>query len=264
MESVKNFCDEMNISYSTCCDTNLINWHLQNSSEENSNIQIDIINATVKHPLCVKYPPPLKYRKKFIKTLIYKIEETKLEVIEELYEIYLKLINESDDDVSYKTYYSKKYDVGIKLEESNNLISNATTGLTTWEASFYLTDWCLANKNIFYKKKVLELGCGIGFTGIALSLCCKPSLYCFTDAHETVLEQVDRNIDINIRENCKNFELPSVEVIKLDWTDDTWEMKDYDVLLAADIVYDPQIIPYLVRTLDKLLNNIPIAYIAEF
>ena len=52
--------------------------------------------------------------------------------------------------------------------ESKELISDGTTGLRTWAAGKFLYAWLSERTQVTHGKQVLELGCGAGFTGIAL------------------------------------------------------------------------------------------------
>ena len=52
--------------------------------------------------------------------------------------------------------------------ESKELISDGTTGLRTWAAGKFLYAWLSGKTQVTHGKRVLELGCGAGFTGIAL------------------------------------------------------------------------------------------------
>lgn len=60
-----------------------------------------------------------------------------------------------------------------------------------------LADWSLSNKNIFSEKNVLELGSGIGFTGITMAKYCDVKSLYLSDCHEDVLNTICQNIEIN-------------------------------------------------------------------
>lgn len=60
-----------------------------------------------------------------------------------------------------------------------------------------LTDWALSNKEIFSNKLVLELGSGVGFTGISIVKHCDVKTMIMTDFHDEVLETINTNIQIN-------------------------------------------------------------------
>ncbi len=50
---------------------------------------------------------------------------------------------------------------------------------------------------IFYLRTILELGCGVGLTGLVALHCCRPKSYTFTDSNENVLNKVKENLQIN-------------------------------------------------------------------
>lgn len=100
----------------------------------------------------------------------------------------------------------------------------------------------------------MELGSGIGLTGIVISKACNPKAYIFSDYHQCVLEQLKENIYLNgfVLEsedmNCTKmqsrdqtakrvgFQGPKVAVAELDWESVTqeqlWELHP-DVVIAA-------------------------------
>lgn len=60
-----------------------------------------------------------------------------------------------------------------------------------------LADWALINKEIFSNKNILELGSGVGFTGVTIAKHCSPQSFYLTDCHSRVLNTVCDNIRIN-------------------------------------------------------------------
>lgn len=64
-----------------------------------------------------------------------------------------------------------------------------------------LTEWVLSNETLFHNKKILELGSGVGFTGITIAKHCKIDTILLTDCHEDVLNAICDNIEINFPEN---------------------------------------------------------------
>ncbi|KPI91609.1 Protein FAM86A [Papilio xuthus] len=77
------------------------------------------------------------------------------------------------------------------------MVINGTTGMKTWEAAIMLSDWILCNKELFYNRRILELGSGVGFTGITVGKFCMPKSITLTDCHSDVLDLLVENIAIN-------------------------------------------------------------------
>ncbi|NXD96633.1 EF2KT methyltransferase, partial [Chaetorhynchus papuensis] len=232
----------------------------------------DILHKTILHPLCVKYPPSAEYRRCFLTELIKKHESTAAEPLDELYDALADVLKEGESTHCYKNYLLPAGDC-VSLCESTALISGGTTGLVTWEAALHLAQWALENPGVFRDRTILELGSGIGFTGIAICKTCQPRTFIFSDCHPRVLRQLGENIRLNgfipepggtwsiqtesqgqegEGENCQN---PKVIVAELDWGSVTEKQLlglRADVVIAADVVYDPEIILALIGMLQKL------------
>ncbi|XP_054699329.1 protein-lysine N-methyltransferase EEF2KMT isoform X2 [Grus americana] len=161
-----------------------------------SALLVDILHKTLLHPLCVKYPPATKYRRCFLTELIKKHESTAAEPLDELYDTLADLLNEEESTRCYKNYLLPTGDA-VTLSESVAIISGGTTGLITWDAALHLAEWAVGNAAIFSNRTVLELGSGIGFTGIAICKTCNPKTYVFSDCHPCVLKQLAENIRLN-------------------------------------------------------------------
>ncbi|NWH99266.1 EF2KT methyltransferase, partial [Tichodroma muraria] len=211
---------------------------------------------TILHPLCVKYPPSAKYRRCFLTELIKKLESTAAEPLDELYEALADVLKEEESTHCYKNYLLPTGD-SVSLSESPALISGGTTGLVTWEAALHLAQWALQNPGMFRDRTILELGSGIGFTGIAICKTCQPRTFIFSDCHPRVLRQLGENIRLNgfIPEpdvtgsiqtesqgqeveggSCQN---PKVIVAELDWGSVTAKQLlglRADVVIAAALI----------------------------
>ncbi|NWR18781.1 EF2KT methyltransferase, partial [Emberiza fucata] len=236
----------------------------------------DILHKTILHPLCVKYPPSAKYRRCFLTELIKKLESTAAEPLDEFYEALADVLKEEEESTHcYKNYLLPSGDC-VSLCESTALISGGTTGLLTWEAALHLAQWALQNPGLFRGRTVLELGSGIGFTGIAICKSCQPRTFIFSDCHPRVLQQLGENLQLNgltpqpdmtwstqtesqgqegEGQNCQN---PKVIVAELDWSSVTEKqllVLRADIVIAADVVYDPEIILALIGMLQKLSTS---------
>uniref|UniRef100_A0A8C6LZ41 Eukaryotic elongation factor 2 lysine methyltransferase n=2 Tax=Nothobranchius TaxID=28779 RepID=A0A8C6LZ41_NOTFU len=103
-------------------------------------------------------------------------------------------------------------------------------------------------------RSVLELGSGVGLTGIGICRSCSPNRFIFSDCHASVLQKLRENVQLN---GLSEQTSPSVRVDELDWTtasDETIRDIGCDTVIAADVVYDPDVAGSLVKLLVKILN----------
>ncbi|OXB52488.1 hypothetical protein ASZ78_005430, partial [Callipepla squamata] len=119
---------------------------------------------------------------------------------------------------------------------------------------------------------VLELGSGVGFTGLAICKTCNPKTYIFSDYHHCVLKQLRENIHLNgftlepetvsaaqadgqgQEAEGQKYQQPQLIVAELDWGSATEKQLlglQADVVLAADVVYDPEVTLSLIGMLQK-------------
>ncbi|KAK0049176.1 protein-lysine N-methyltransferase EEF2KMT [Biomphalaria pfeifferi] len=177
----------------------------------NPELQKHLLLATVKHPVCVKFPPSLSYMRSFMKLLIYKLESEDANICDEMYEAYTDLLSGSEEDdetLCYKSYRMPSGDC-ISLRESVHLVSQGTTGLSTWQAAQHLAEWVLENSQTFTNKCVTELGSGLGLTGIITCKSCQVQSYAFTDCHAQVLYLLSKNIELNLLYSSSSSTLDS-------------------------------------------------------
>ncbi|NXG55810.1 EF2KT methyltransferase, partial [Hemiprocne comata] len=238
-----------------------------------SSLLVEILHKTVLHPLCVRYPPSTKYRRCFLTQLIKKHESTAAEPLDELYEALAGILNEEESTQCYKNYLLPR-GACVTLAESVAIISGGTTGLVTWDAALHLAGWAMEHVELFSNRTVLELGSGMGFTGIAICKTCNPKTYIFSDCHHCVLNQLRGNIRLNgfvlepeeaaghtqtkpqgPEAGAANYPKPQLVVAELDWGSVTEKQLlglQPDVIIAADVVYDPEITSALLGMLQKL------------
>jgi hypothetical protein len=74
----------------------------------------------------------------------------------------------------------------VHIKESRSIASDGSTGVHSWPAGVALANWCLQNKQELKGKVVLELGSGVGLTGMTVIKACKPRTYVFSDYHPQV------------------------------------------------------------------------------
>uniref|UniRef100_A0ACB8FKC8 Uncharacterized protein n=1 Tax=Sphaerodactylus townsendi TaxID=933632 RepID=A0ACB8FKC8_9SAUR len=256
-------------------------------SKDSSSL-LAILQKTVLHPLCLKYPPSVNYRRHFLSELIKQHECTAAEPLDELYETLGDVLNSEASAHCYKSFILPSGDA-VTVRENVAIISQGTTGLVTWDAGLYLAEWALEHPFVFTNRRILELGSGTGLTGIAICRTCHPKAYIFSDYHQRVLEELSENIRLNgfflqcecyslgrAKCRCHEAELaelhgPCVTVAELDWNLGTKEqLAEFraEVVVAADVIYDPNVTKSLVAILQRLLTctdaeNLPEIYIAS-
>ncbi|CAG9765509.1 unnamed protein product [Ceutorhynchus assimilis] len=212
----------------------------------NYNDQESLLNATVNSQLVLKYPIKIDYQKVFLKHLMSKLESDGSDIHEDIFSAYVKLIatKSCETELFYKHYKTSKN--VISLMENVNLISEGTTGLRTWQASLALSEWCLENKASLLNKNILELGSGIGLTGLVILQQCQPGKFYFSDCHPAVLKTLKHNIQLN------NTNLNNCQVLNLAWqnvNEHLYDLDKIDYILAADVVYDTDLFQTLIEAL---------------
>lgn len=221
------------------------------------------MDITINHPLIQSYPISLKYRQLFVKSLIKELEANAIPVCPSVATSYALLLSEFDSQNNYNlNYLSYTLSNGqtISLLESDNLVIDGTTGLRSWSAAKHLAQFFERNRHLIENKCLLELGSGIGLTGIYILKTCLPSHLTFSDHHSVVLEVLQNNINTN-----KVQEMSSV--VRIEWNDTTTvddflADNDPQVVIATDVVFDPEVTVSLCRVINLLVKDKPrICYI---
>ncbi|KAJ6541859.1 hypothetical protein B0H19DRAFT_958647 [Mycena capillaripes] len=242
-----------------------------------------------------KYPASKDYQKSFWKWMIPLLEKKlgtdPLEIDSRIYELYLELLNaslgsgpligQSPPSESYITHFwrpgeTKGPSISVDLNEyqattlleSRTLISSGTTGLRTWLASLVLGQYLILNPALVHRKRILELGSGVGFLGslvASLQLLddSNPGMVCMSDINDSVLQRCRDNVQLPCNLSSSH---PDVRCCFLDWsaaldpdgiaplTSLLHDELDPDLILGADIVFDPALIPPLVAVLRLALR----------
>ncbi|KAL3269942.1 hypothetical protein HHI36_008998 [Cryptolaemus montrouzieri] len=244
------------------------------SSEEK---QEELIGRTVGSELILKFPINVSYQKRFLKVYIDYLESKKSIVGDAVYNAFGRLVALPVDSSFYYVHYPIKFKESeslplIILKENINIISEGTTGLRTWQASLALAEWALQNRVYVEKKDILELGSGIGLTGLIVSLLTKSSKYILTDCHPSVLSVLRENVKFNTETINKgkselsandifgtNLDSCEIEVRELSWekttNDSCRTFGSVDCILAADVVYDSDLFDPLLNTLLAFFEN---------
>ncbi|KAJ7070563.1 putative methyltransferase-domain-containing protein [Mycena amicta] len=227
------------------------------------------------------YPPSEQYQKSFWKWAIPHLEtkltvdDSDFEIDSRIYEHYLVLLNTDTSgppSQSYITHFWNPFaDASISYQkttllESRTMIEAGTTGMRTWLASLVLAQYLILNPALVQQKRILELGSGIGFLGAIVSslqlLHGSPGALWLSDVDETVLSRCQHNIRLPCNLSATH---PNIRFSFLDWSAaldserlaSTTSLLQNDIapdlVLGADIVFHPDLIPPLVATLRRAL-----------
>jgi predicted nicotinamide N-methyase len=199
---------------------------------------------------------------------------SKYEVHEDLLDLYFTLSSAKPiEDGHMRNVIHKSWTLKVGDGQEDRVVTIRmadqldSVGLTSWQAGFMLADFISANPKLFDDKKCLELGSGVGLTGIVLAKAARPSRLCLTDYTQEVLTNMRTNASIN--------DLQDIDIQQLDW--EQFETNSEanssllpflpDVILAADCVYDIGLIEKLCLVLKWCLERTesvqhPVAYIA--
>ncbi|KAI3798586.1 hypothetical protein L1987_33863 [Smallanthus sonchifolius] len=222
------------------------------------------------------------YITSFLKKVILEVESAGDAVIDELYEqlaFYMtslkgddlakgssRVIREisflySTDHVEAGVCRSPRK-VAVPLYCSLNMLEG-DTGCSIWPSSLFLSEFILSCPELFSMKSCFELGSGVGLVGICLAHV-KPSKVVLSDGDLSTLANLKLNLELNhmnthfgssesiLEDPCK------VKCLHLPWESAVEsDLRDLmpDIVLGADVIYDPQCIPHLVRVIATLLTT---------
>ncbi len=176
---------------------------------------------------------PKAYTTRVIKALMASLGPEEA-VSVDLLTLYTDLMAQAvvDDESSVVVYTAS--DFSVRILESKYLTAGGSTGLRTWNAAMCLAEHLIANPHLLHGKRVVELGSGTGLVAIVCARLGGNILATDKDA---------RAID-GILHNAKQN---SVHV-STEWF--AWgESIQADLLVAADVIYDPVAIPLLLQTI---------------
>nr|KYP71253.1 Protein FAM86A [Cajanus cajan] len=226
------------------------------------------------------------YLKNFLKKLITQVEFDHGCVLDHLYELYALYMTSSKDDSLVKRgarickRISFPFPDGcselqscpqsrvleFSLQCSLNMLEG-DTGCSIWPSSLFLSELILSHPELFSNKSCFEIGSGVGLVGLCLAHV-KASKVILSDGDLSTLANMKSNLELNhlnveadLPERNKN---PStVKCLYLPWESASEsELQDImpDVVLGADVIYDPVCLPHLVRVLSILLNQMNLGF----
>jgi SAM-dependent methyltransferase len=101
-------------------------------------------------------------------------------------------------------------------------------------------------------RRVLELGSGLGLTGLALAIWCECASVRLSDGDPQAVERLQQNVQLN----AGNFGETAVDAVELLWGEGklTDLGERFDVIIASDCVYDRWLHAPLLKTLARWLS----------
>ena len=198
-----------------------------------------------------------------MKRIVSKAEDDRMEIDDDLIELQCALMIApcATSEWWYRTFsYKRKgeahYGADVTLRTTSS-ISKGGTGCAVWEAGLVLAELAVAHPERFAERSCLELGCGTGLSGILISRQ-RPKRLVLTDGNSETLD----NLRFNLAVNAVAVDTADAAVLCSHFN---WEVEpdsialeilaDVDVVVAADILYDPCTIRGLVRTLEFFLHD---------
>ncbi|RCV15454.1 hypothetical protein SETIT_3G057600v2 [Setaria italica] len=219
------------------------------------------------------------YTTTIFKRIISEVELSSDIVIDALYEEFAqRMLSKAKDSLLNKTnhiykeisFLSSTHDnvssslisVVARLSCSSNMLEG-DTGCSLWPSSLFLSEFILSYPEIFSTKCCFELGSGVGLVGICLNYV-GASKVILTDGDTSTLTNMKENMELNnVCIKLEDFEELKESKNKVECKYLSWEeasesdLRGYqpDIVLGADIVYDPVCVPHLVRVLSMLLRR---------
>ena len=175
------------------------------------------------------------------------------EVHEELLGAYLALLQQKGDDdapAGWSTLaFERRGAATVRLRVRDTIGGGAETGCVLWPAALLLAGWLEHRADALAGLRVLELGAGAGLPGLVAARCAAVGSVTLTDVVPATLE--------NLRHNCRGA--AGVEVRALDWhacaASEAAGEPPVDLVLCADVVYEPTLLPALAATLKAILRR---------
>ncbi|KAJ3092793.1 hypothetical protein HK102_002721 [Quaeritorhiza haematococci] len=159
-----------------------------------------------------------------------------------------------DDDPEIPKLREDKERKVIVLEDQVT-VGAGVTGLRTWPACLKFVEYICANQHLVSGKRVLELGSGSGLLGYACASLGAKSVI-LTDGIAEVVERLRQNLliqqgDWNSCCSVRHVVWDSVDGV----TVDPPPVEDVDVVVCADVVYDPSIVAHLAKAFQYFLSG---------
>lgn len=220
-----------------------------------ANQQEDLIEALIRPPAFAALPRA--YRHKLLKALATAPLPDDAEMHEALLHAFISPAPDVEAGWSCSTYHiGCGPPLGVRV--FGGIGGGNETGGRVWDAALALSALLLATPTadedaLARPRAALELGAGPGLPGLVLASLGRTERVVLTDAVPATLENLQRNIA-----RLPPKAASRCEVAHLDWhtppSVTAAEFVGFDLILAADVVYEPMLVPPLLATIGALLG----------
>jgi predicted nicotinamide N-methyase len=206
---------------------------------------------------------PLAYRLRLLKRVLDNISRED-EAHEALLHAYCNPVADGEPGWSVQTFFpEEEEDKALQLRVSAGIGGGTETGGRVWPAALGLSAYILAEplsladlaaSTPLQQGVVIELGAGPGLPGLLLAQQGAAERIILTD----VVPQILENLEYNVRQ-LHQSPPSAIQVEAYDWCADAEasaaRYNGVRLILAADVVYEPELAEPLLRTLDALLRR---------
>ncbi|KAG9222122.1 hypothetical protein CCMSSC00406_0009573 [Pleurotus cornucopiae] len=247
------------------------------SEESESDDDIDLIRSDVlERTFAIKWITGFISRSDVWLAAIYADadQDDEIEARSQLIDIASQILSafssvEPEDDEAASIIRTFSFSVGVEeskmldvqLNDAALLSEDHTSvGLQSWGSAIILAERICKAPDLFgfntsseRKLRVLELGAGTGLLSIVAAKLSPSSTVVATDYHPDVLFNLCLNVDSNFPRAPLH---DGVSVHKLDWESPSFEApfdQPFDVILAADVVYNPLHAQWIHDCVERLL-----------
>ncbi|ETV97206.1 hypothetical protein H310_09994 [Aphanomyces invadans] len=129
------------------------------------------------------------------------------------------------------------------------------TGYLLWGAAVILSRWIHLHRELFHGKRVLEVGSGLGLSGIVAGF--HSDLTILTDYQQDTINALAYNVALN--------QTPNTIVTHLDWDhlDEGRGDPKVDLVIASDIICDPTTAEGFANVIRSRLSGTGVAYLVN-
>ena len=149
---------------------------------------------------CTEFGPSERYMKRLITRYVNVLEEVGASVeSESLLGLILRVslsrnCMPSPEEACYLSFHIPETQglLRIRVFPYHNDVA-----LRLWEAGAALSEYFLQNSSMLTGRSVIELGAGVGLTGLVIAACCKPLTVHLTDCTDESRLNLEHNLRIN-------------------------------------------------------------------